>query len=320
MSSVSDWGASLIRLNNFERRGWSPRTLSNEDSPFRASLPRPGRIFTILALYFVVVIPLNFFILKLLRRGELAWFTAPIISIFFAWIFYLNSAGIYDQPQMMMTTGTLVADDRMTKAFYVGNAQMFFPTGGTFDLKLKDVESFRDLTTTRSRGPFGQMSGTVVERLDVGQIVVPVVSLPSFSFREFAFSQSMVSDRMLILKISGVNRISSGTRGKNSPATAKVVGTLINRSKLELNEATLNLGSGLKIGSIHPGEQKQFSGEVQIKSRDAKDNPGHASPLVMLRAKIGNKRFGPEFGKVDLGRNMDDLEYTFNHIIPEELQ
>ena len=312
LASTNDWSALSDRRSWSDQGGHFDRRSVVDNSPFRASLPGPGRIIMILGAYFLVVIPINFFILGKLRRGECAWFTAPIISIAFAWIFYLNAAEIYDKPQLMQTEGTLIADDRLPKAMYVGSAQMFFPTGGTFDLKLSNVEAFRDVRSNSNRGPFGQMSGSVVERLDVGQIIVPVVSLPSFSFREFRFTQAMANDRMFVINITQVKKV--------GPSSFRVTGSIANRTKLELESPTINLGDRVDLKKLLPGETKDFSVEVKTKPRDSNAGSRIDSPMIVLRAKILNKRFGPEFGKIDYQFNADHLMYTFNLKIPEELQ
>ncbi|HSI73084.1 MAG TPA: hypothetical protein VK934_07885, partial [Fimbriimonas sp.] len=58
-----------------------PTAANTQRDPFSTKLPPASQVFLVLGIYFLVVVPLNFIVLKKLNRAELAWFTAPVISL-----------------------------------------------------------------------------------------------------------------------------------------------------------------------------------------------------------------------------------------------
>ncbi|MBX7245835.1 MAG: hypothetical protein K1X53_10070 [Candidatus Sumerlaeaceae bacterium] len=67
------------------------------------NLPNPAIILAILSLYFVLVGPLNFFLLARRKRLELAWITVPVIVILF-------TAGIYGASSLLKGHDTVLRE------------------------------------------------------------------------------------------------------------------------------------------------------------------------------------------------------------------
>ena len=71
----------------------------------RATLPPASQMLMVLAIYFVVVVPVNFLVLKKLGRGEWAWFTAPIISLIFAGVLFSRAQNLYSAKMSTASAG-----------------------------------------------------------------------------------------------------------------------------------------------------------------------------------------------------------------------
>ena len=123
---------------------YNPRTGAYDSvtaDPFNTKLPPTTKVLWILCTYFVVIIPINFLLLKKLKRGEWAWFTAPVISLSFAGAFFAAASDLYSAKLSTATQGLLVATAHTPETLFFGKSQLFFPRGGEYDLKLQNLDS-----------------------------------------------------------------------------------------------------------------------------------------------------------------------------------
>ncbi len=122
----------------YSPHGGAPDEL--DSSPFSVSIPPTITVFFILALYLVMVVPINFFLLGKKGRGHLAWVTAPLIGVAFAGVFFFISRGLYSKSLSRATTSVVFAHEGADHAYVIGEQQFFFPRGERYDLGLKGVE------------------------------------------------------------------------------------------------------------------------------------------------------------------------------------
>jgi len=131
---------------------------TGESETFRVRPPGVWQIFGWLLAYIFIVGPLNFLVLSKLNRKELAWFTAPLLSVVFAGI-------VVSQSQVRRTSGAareanvkMVADPATGRALVLGQQLLFFPDGGTHDLKMKGVTSIW-FNRRRDDNPWQSLAG-----------------------------------------------------------------------------------------------------------------------------------------------------------------
>ncbi len=185
-----------------------------ETDPFNTELPPTTKVFWILSSYFVVIIPVNFLLLKKLKRGELAWFTAPLISIGFAGAFFAAARDLYSARLSTATQGLLIATNTGSEAVFVGKSQLFFPQGGEYDLKMNGVDSIfaPQSESDYSYGRSDRNSGLEdLNPIDIGQIKASRMDVNNLSFREIAYESIVPRRRWLSVSVSrvgGVDRLS----------------------------------------------------------------------------------------------------------------
>ncbi|HWA83941.1 MAG TPA: hypothetical protein VG820_10925, partial [Fimbriimonadaceae bacterium] len=184
--------------------GFSQERIPSED-PFSTKLPPPNKVFWILASYFVVIIPINFLLLKRLKRGELAWFTAPLISIAFAGVFFAAAGDLYSANLSTATQGLIVATGDGADSLFYGKSQFFFPRGGEYDLKMDGLETI-GLPSDPEEYGYGyssrqQDASEHINAVDVGHILVPRMDVSNLAFRELAYRQVLPPRKWLVVSL-----------------------------------------------------------------------------------------------------------------------
>jgi hypothetical protein len=132
---------------------------TNGVDPFRIKLPPVSTIAWMLIAYFILVIPVSFFILKRLKRLELAWFTSPLISVSFAYAFYLFTAQLYLAEMSQRTAGIIVTANGAGDAQFDGFSEMFIPRGGSYQIVVPGAEAIELSPFGQSDSQYGYYSG-----------------------------------------------------------------------------------------------------------------------------------------------------------------
>jgi hypothetical protein len=276
-------------------------------NPFQTALPPTGRIATVLGVYFLVVVPLNFMILKKIRRGELAWLTAPVISLAAAGVLFSSASGLYGAKMATSSRGVLVMQDGSNDAYFVGSSQMFFPSGGSIDLGLHGVEEIQ--VAANDRYSITPMADDSLDSVDVGEVQVPALRATNLAFKEMYYRQHLQISPMLqaeLIKdpqglICKIRNVSSETldgvvvmcRGQSYPLGAPLMAG-------EERSLTLALGSSMPTPS--PGVQ----GGPPTGSDDPVNRFTWERPEILVTANLRGFRPGPQVGS-DYGSNIQLL-------------
>ena len=219
--------------------------MPSANDPFSTTLPPAEKVLTILGAYFFVVVPLNFLILRRLKRGELAWFTAPIISLGFAGVLFNSAQSLYAAQMSTATSGIVIGQQGMAEGTFVGTTQFFIPRSGVYDLKLKDVESIGGIRSPENAYYGGyEDDSDQFEPVDVGEILVPNMRANNLAFRRMAYTQRMPIGEWFSLDV---------TPKGNGVWTC----TLRNGSTYPLRNARLCYGaSAQEVGTLEPGQTR----------------------------------------------------------------
>jgi hypothetical protein len=277
---------------------YSYRGPSIESGPFNTKLPPTGRIFYILGAYFFAVIPVNFLLLKKLKRGELAWLTAPVISLGFATILFMSAADLYSAKLSTVSNGLLLAQDDGGNGVFMGTTQMFVPRAGSYDLKLKGVDSI-------SAGP--QPADTPqedeLEPVDRGEVAIPDMGANNLTFRKLSYHQIVPSEKWFRV------RLTAETGGH-------IRCDMSNTGPYILDNASLSFGAvSHPIGAFMPGDTKtvtvSFKDITPVRDLEQFDvrNFTDRAPRAALTGTLSGFRPGPQLG--------DDLtaETTVNFVM-----
>ncbi|RYG38250.1 hypothetical protein EON81_04135 [bacterium] len=252
-----------------------PSNASND--PFTAQLPSFDTIALILGAFFVVVIPANFLILRLVKRGEWAWFTAPVISLGFAALLFSKASDLYAAKTSTYSGGALVAQQGSSDAWFVGQTSFFIPSGGTYDLKLKDIDSLGNIAAeSDGYGYRPQPDQPEFEAVDDGRnLIVPALRANNLAFRSLAYRQE-IPDAGKWFSIDA----------KGTPGSDFVTFQVRNNSPHNLSYATVMLGENqIQLGDIKAGGVKSGQGayikETIRTNATRKGVPAGAPPPVV---------------------------------------
>lgn len=209
-----------------------PRSMAN--NPFQAKLPATRTVFLILLTYFVAVVPLNFLVLRKMKRGEWAWATAPLLSVGFAAIFFASARELYGAGMSTSSEALVIAQEGTPGALVLGESQMFFPHGGSYDLHMSGVDALsKDSLDDPGYYYSGRNTKSQIDSLDTGEIKA-VAEVPNLAFRQIFYRQ--------LLPQSGWFEVD-----KVGPDKYRIT----NNSPFKLVNAHLGcFGSGVDVGTI----------------------------------------------------------------------
>ncbi|HWD39535.1 MAG TPA: hypothetical protein VG944_11850 [Fimbriimonas sp.] len=220
------------------------------DDPFATKLPPFGNVLGIMCGYFLMVVPLNLLLLRKLRRVELTWITAPVLSIAFAAVMFRSASSLYSSPTSRALKGALVFQEGSDQGMFFGTADLFFPHASTVALNLRDVDDFGASDTDIYYSQFGlaRQSDNLPLRVDTGAVDVPQLSSGNLGFRRFSFTQ----------------RFSSPAPNSNlfdfsiaKPTDDIYPVTVTNRSPYTVTAGNVICGRiALPIGDLAPGQSK----------------------------------------------------------------
>lgn len=166
-----------------------------EADPFQIKPPSISNIMWILIAYTIIVVPINFLVLRKLNKLEYAWISTPVISVVFSAILLNSTIGLYKASATTRTTSVAVLDSEAPDAIVFGRSEMFFPRAKSYDLKLHGVE-----TILEERG-YGRSGSSGVNLIDSGrEIIAPEVHTGNLAFKDLSYAQS--SEELSGIKIS----------------------------------------------------------------------------------------------------------------------
>ncbi len=283
--------------------------------PFSTKLPEPQTVFIILSLYFVTIIPLNFLLLKKLKKGELAWFTAPLISVAFAGAFFAEAKDLYSAKLSKATQGLIVQAGTNGDSLFVGHSQMFFPRGGEYNLDVAGLE-YVGSSRTQNEDMYGMYNEPddpgleEVNAVDTGHVTIPRMSVGNLSFRQLAFQQVLPLGQWFDAKLNA------------HVLTVRNVG----RSRVD-NVAAVVAGQTFPVKSLEPGESARItlpeqispdSNMAEIQTRyyaDADTSFNNLSEItsgtkeIVIKGSLQEAPVGPRLGDVVRARQQIYIAY-----------
>ena len=252
-ASIPERGTTLwsTDVNDLAAGGSASVPQTASVNPFRIQLPPVEVVTGILLLYFVLVVPVTYWVLKRKQRLEWAWVTSPILSVGFAFAFYLFTASLYHAGLSRRTTGTLVAAAGTTDAEFIGATEIFFPRGGSYDVTVPNAESLEANPTAGMYYSSTPNTRQDVETVDNGSVSAPNYGVNNLSFRRIYHCQPQALGGTIEAHL----RIQAG----------RLSGTITNGTKFALHNASFHipqLGLHAGLGSLAPGRTAQVSGVV----------------------------------------------------------
>lgn len=296
---VADENRSKSLLSGATTGFYQQANPTNANDPFSAKLPSALEILKVLVGYFVVVVPINFLILRKMKKGEFAWFTAPILSLACAGILFKSADHLYSAKQATSTQGWLVAQEGYDDGTFIGASQLFIPRAGTYDLRLHRVDSIGDMSETYLNLR-DTTDSSYLHPVDVGEIECSKIQASNLAFRQFSYRQAF------------------DTRGWFS-SSRKPGGklTITNNSPYDLVNGQYVIGYTAQwTGDLPRGKSVTFKPNASMtktQSGDTAGLPSIAGPnnRTVLTGNMKGIRPGPQLGQQLDDRTSIQLAYFF---------
>lgn len=160
-------------------------TADPSSDPFQIKPPSVSNIMGILIIYAIVVVPVNFLVLRKMNKMEWAWISTPVISVIFSGILLNSTIGLYKANATTLTHGMSVVGMRGSETLSFGRSEMFFPRSRSYNLEMDNVESI----LTGDVYSYDNSSG--VNLVDDGRhIIAPNVNTGNLAFKEISYAQT----------------------------------------------------------------------------------------------------------------------------------
>ena len=172
--------------------------------PYEIKPPSITAIMWILISYAIVVVPINFFVLRRIKRLELAWVTTPIVSILFSWLLLNSTIGLYKASATTRTTSIAILGGNSDESLIFGRSEMFFPRAKSYDLGLANVDSI--LAHEEYGYSSSNSSSSGINLIDDGRnIEAPNVQTGNLAFKELSYVQTTKELHGLSITLATVN-------------------------------------------------------------------------------------------------------------------
>lgn len=274
-------------------------TMRNGVDPFRIKLPPLTTVAWILLAYFVLAVPVTYIVLKRLGRLEWAWVTGPVLSVAFAYGFYLFTAQLYLAGQARRTAGVIVAVAGNPQARFDGFTETFFPQGGRYQIDIPGAEALELSPFMNSEEYYGSSSQLQsLETADVGQVVAPSLTLGNLAFRRLYHTEPItlggtITANLWWDKAGGL----AGTVRNGTGQTLTDCGVLLPGPHLYARVGDLPPGATKTVGEVNATSGNgPIPGLVPLSARAEKGVPTGG----LLMARTSGAKYGPQLGR-DVG-------------------
>lgn len=118
----------------------NPWDSSNIGQDMRIELPSLSLVFGVLLIYFVLVVPVNYWILKRFRLLDWTWVSTLLIALVFTVIIGAAGRDLYRKPLSSKIQTTLLLQAGSPNAYGVSSGLFFFPRAGLYDIRFEQTE------------------------------------------------------------------------------------------------------------------------------------------------------------------------------------
>lgn len=206
-------------------------------------LPSVLYIFCLLGFYVLVIGPLNYFVVRRLKRRELAWFTIPAVVVVFSCVAYGMGLAYRGNTPILNRLALAQASDEAALAQVHAWVGIYSPVRTKYELEATD--GFMP-------EPFGSGNASVQSNNDwltvqkESSTVMPDVSVDIGEMKAVEFDGSLPA-----LELAHNLTLAVGDRAP------KLSGSIQNKSTFALKDAmVITPGNWLRLGDLAPGESQ----------------------------------------------------------------
>lgn len=265
-----------------------------EIDPFDLKIPPTTSILIVLGAYFIVVLPVNFLVLRAFRRLELAWFTAPLLAVGFAGLLFRNAGSLYSTGLSSASQSTIIAASGQSEGLAMGMSQIFYPQATRGPIPIPGAEAIStDLFRPMSEDGYYNRRPTT-RGLDV--FITDGPAIPDYASTALEFRD--VEYRQVVDLGRGIRVI--GSRLGASGAEASV--TVENGSPYALRQLQVVYGPTSSPRTLGTEEPLPAGGRIVLRRSVGLLGPGSAVGIAgrdvpMLVATVDDAPVGPAMGK-----------------------
>jgi hypothetical protein len=262
-SGVQDWSTA--------------RTVVQETPGF--DLPTALQMIGLLLIYIVVIGPVNYVVLVLIRRREWAWFTIPLLVVAFSVISYFTGFSLRGTRATLNRLSLIQVWPGESRAQVDGLVGVLSPRRGVYQLSAPEGFTLRPLP--EDTGGVGGFSPV--------QLATQIEQASVFNVRDLLVDASFVAGFVTSGYIDNAPQVGSDvTLIYNENGSAHVQGTVTNTTGFPLEDAVLLVRGGFQhLGTLEPGAQAGF--DLPLTSRQS-------APLSL----VNNEEGGFYFERLDL--------------------
>jgi hypothetical protein len=199
-------------------------------------------IAVFLAGYLLLLVPVNYFVLKHRNRRELAWLTTPLIVLIFTFSAYLLGYGLRGGQLIVNQLEVLETNARVNAAKVITYSGIFSPSRTNYAISpndatgaISEVDLSPDSTTRKSL--------TVVQ---TDRMILPQVTMDMWSMR--------------IFRTEKVTSLGKGLTTDLALKNNRAVGKITNHTGMDLNECEIHVGNvSENIGKLANNASLSFS-------------------------------------------------------------
>lgn len=225
-------------------------------------LPSPWVIGGFLLLYIIIIGPVNFIVLRRMRRTELAWVTVPVLVGLFSVVAYLLAFQSKGGDLVAIRANAISTYPDVEQATSVQHFGLFSPVRRTYTLSLP-TDSV--ITEMNSYGYYQAGSDGAVPVIGGNPTTINNVNINTWSLKGFVAEHT--------------DKVESPVETHLTLGDNVIVGTVKNRTTSPLQDVALVRGDAVRyIGYLAPGQQIDVRLNVSAKRFD-NSNPSSLIPL-----------------------------------------
>ena len=234
---------------------WARAQNAAEVIPF--ALPPSGMIAGFLAVYVLLIGPLNYLVLRRLKRRELAWLTIPLMIVLFSVVAYLTGFGLRGTRAIVNRLSVVQVWPDAGRAQVQGLIGLWSPFRTTYTVSAPEGYTLRPIPAS------GALAGLSTTRIDQGtaftarDVPVNIGSVQAFVTQGFIDDPPALAADVTLTPLRGTDE-----------AVAR--GAVANHSDFALEDAVILVrGNAWALGTLAPGEERAFSVTLPGHSDDA---------------------------------------------------
>ena len=186
--------------------------------PHDSQPPTAGVLVGFLGLYVVMLVPVNYVVLRRLRRKELAWATVPALVVVFSFVAYFMGAGRMSKGLAVRRLSVTETAANSSRALWTGRAMLFSPSKKRYSIEFAGrAISAADIRDDFDRSAFPPL--TVVE--DEGALRLPTTEVFMWSTRRFMLNGMSDLGGRVIANLTTDGSVVRGTIRNDLPVTLK---------------------------------------------------------------------------------------------------